>query len=636
MSTKLVGLRWQRSLLWVTGAAALVGCVLVLAPASSGQAKKKDSKEAKAPKEKKDALDPAVLDKAIDNRPTDKLSNKIGAEQVKFINDQIEKLWRENKVLPAPRCNDYEFIRRASLDLVGRIPSVAEIEKYFRDPEEKRRALLIDRLIDSDECGTNFASHWTVMLLTRTGSRKMYQEQMQEWLAELWNLKDKEKPLADWSKIVTALLTAEGDTNKNGAVNYILHHLGDDLKQEKSMNGHWDMVPVTSRTTRLFLGIRTQCVQCHDHPFNGEWGQHHFWGINAFFRQVETTNDRPTMMVAKKKVKGLPVQQYGIKDDPTLNVKGLVPYERRNGVLLMTDPTFLDGKKLPKNMSGSRREYLAKFITKNPSFAKAFVNRMWGHLMGKSFTKDAVDDFGDHNPVSHPELLDYLAEEFVKYNHNPQFLLRWMCNSRAYGLSSVANRYNDKPEDETLFARMLLKPMTAEQMFDSLMTATQAKVAGSKDDRVALRESWLDLLSANFGNDEGEETSFNGTVVQALLLMNGQDINKAIMDQNNGTVAAVLKKRAFSKDAAPAAIEELYLAALSRPPMTNMGIPSWKHLPALRDPAGKHDEVRDLLSPKMFAYMRVPNAMNSPQFWTGYYQDIFWALLNSNEFILNH
>ena len=126
----------------------------------------------------------------------------------------------------------------------------------------------------------------------------------------------------------------------------------------------------------------------------------------------------------------------------------------------------------------NRRKELAKFITTSPYFAKAFINRTWGHFFGKSFTKDNVDDFGEHNPVTNPELLDRLAEDWAKkYNHNPRELIRWICNSRAYSLASVANKTNDKPEDEVFFSRMLLKSMSPEQLFDSLMVATQAKVA---------------------------------------------------------------------------------------------------------------------------------------------------------------
>src|SRR5205085_4670550 len=126
----------------------------------------------------------------------------------------------------------------------------------------------------------------------------------------------RERYTADWSKIVTELLTAQGETSDNGAVNFVLAHLGDEVK-DGAANGKYDMVPVTSRTTRLFLGLRTQCVQCHDHPFNGEWSQRHFWGINAFFRQVDP-DGRPSMMA--KKPKKMKMDKIAVKDNPGLNV----------------------------------------------------------------------------------------------------------------------------------------------------------------------------------------------------------------------------------------------------------------------------------------------------------------------------
>src|SRR5207237_113814 len=252
--------------------------------------------------------------------------------------------------------------------------------------------------------------------------------------------------------------------------------------------------------------------------------------------------------------------------------------------------------------------------TKSPYFSKAFVNRMWAHFLGKSFTKDGVDDFGEHNPVSHPELLDKLAEDWAKkYDHNPKALIRWICNSQAYGLKAQANKYNDKPEDEVFFARMLLKPMTPEQLFESVMTATESKVAKNKDDHRTKRKQWLDLLIVNFGNDEGEEGSFNGTVIQGLLLMNGQDINAEIMGKD-GTVAAALREPGANHDTV---LRYLYRSALARYP--------------------SQTELAHLKSDKMRLLARVnPAQQNSPAAWEGYYQDVFWALINSNEFILNH
>ncbi len=592
---------------------------LLIAPMALAQPKKSEKPTPAAPEVK----------------TVDSLVNSGGvAEQVGYINEMLAKSWKENKITPAQRCTDYEFIRRASLDIIGRIAKLDEIARFMKDPESRRRSLLIERLLGSpeflkgneygkgEEYARNWANIWTVLLITRTGEAKVYQDEMRDWLATALTEKYQSdgKSLAtapDWSKIVTELISAQGETSENGAVNYVLAHLGDEIKQDQATSGKYDMVPVTSRTTRLFLGLRTQCVQCHDHPFNDEWKQHHFWGINAFFRQVDP-NGRPPMM-AKKMAKGIGTQKFVLKDNPNYNVKGIVPYERRSGVLLYTDATFLDGRKMPSAKGtgkDNRRLELAKWITSSRYFAKAYVNRIWGHFFGRSFTKDAVDDFSEQNPVTHPELLDRLAEDWAKkYNHNPKALIRWICNSKAYGLASAANATNDKPEDETFFSRMVLKAMTPEQLFDSLMTATEAKVSQAKASKAQLRQAWLDKLIVNFGDDEGNEGSFNGTVVQALLLMNGSDINNAIMDKETGTAALVMKTYPPSNAAMAAkAMDILFKAALNRPPTRR--------------------EISKILDPRMYA-LRLPNR-DAVAFWTGYYQDVFWALLNSNEFILNH
>ncbi|MCI0685475.1 MAG: DUF1549 and DUF1553 domain-containing protein [Gemmataceae bacterium] len=599
MSTTSLAYRWRRALPLGLGACALWGLALAFAPEAPAQAKK-------APAEAKDEpeinTDPKFRDVMV--------GAGGGVEQVAYINELIEKGWKENKIAPSPRCSDFEFIRRASLDIIGRIATVKEIGQFMADPPERRRSLLIERLLKSPEFGENFGNLWTVMLLTRSGSRKVHQEQMREWLTEHFNNPSKD----GWAETAANLISATGVTNENPAVNFVLHHLGEPIPQnEQPGGGKFDMVPVTSRTTKLFLGLRTQCVQCHDHPFSGEWEQKHFWGINAFFRSSDAPRGRPQTNAPQKKGKGIKEAQRELVDRSDLNSDGKVQYERRNATIYFAKATFLDGKRLPEDATGSRRQELAKFVTNSPYFSKVFVNRMWHHFMGKSFTKDAPDDFGEHNPASHPELLDRLAEDWAKkYSHNPKDLVRWICNSRAYGLSSVAHKGNDKPEDEVFFARMLLKPMSPEQLFDSLMTATDAKVGQDKTERRALKEAWLEQLVVNFGNDEGEEGTFNGTVVQALMLMNGKEMNDAIMDQKDGTVAAAIRKRANPREA----MKDLYLAALNRPPTTR--------------------EYTAILSdPRMRELPRVPPTAQSAS-WTAYYQDIFWAILNSNEFILNH
>jgi hypothetical protein len=598
-----------------------------MAPA---QTKKPNSKKAEPI-----AREPKVIDVLAES--------VTGQAQIAYINQALEKSWKENKIVPADRCADYEFIRRASLDIIGRIAKLEEISEFMKDPLERRRSRLIERLLHSADYANNWANIWTVLLITRTGAPKLYQDQMRDWLvdkltdrhksvetkkkrtaevtdnlAEKPNSAEGEEYTADWSHIARLLLTAQGETNENGAANFVLAHLGEEFKRDHVASGRYDMVPLTSRTTRLFLGLRTQCVQCHDHPFNGEWLQQHFWGINAFFRQVDT-NGRPTMMAPKKKEVG--TQRFAVKDNPNFNVKGIVFYERRSALVLVTDATFLDGRKMPAikdTGKTTRRAELAKFITTSPYFAKAYVNRMWGHFFGRGFTKDAVDDFGDHNPIAHPELFEKIAGDWAaSYHHDPKVLIRWICNSRAYGLAAAANSTNDKAEHEALFARMLLKVMTPEQLFDSLMTATEAKASQLKTTKEELRKAWLDKLIVNFGDDEGNEGSFNGTVVQALMLMNGSDINNAIIDKDTGTAALVMKRfpPSNSKIAAQA-MDVLFKAALNRPPTAK--------------------EINKILDPRTYSFRPGVPARDPVAFWTGYYQDVFWALLNSNEFILNH
>src|SRR5262249_43557473 len=187
---------------------------------------------------------------------------------------------------------------------------------------------------------------------------------MKVWLEDKFAAKD-----CRYDKLVTELLTATGKTNDNQAVNFILAHLGEPIRNNPRNYGKFEMVPVTSRATRLFLGVRTQCTQCHDHPFNDDVKQKQFWGINAFFRQVDAPRGRP---MRNRQGTG-PVLE--LVDNPDLNEVGRVSYERRNGLVLLTKPVFLDGSEMPELAKGStRRKELAKLMVKSPYFAKAYVN----------------------------------------------------------------------------------------------------------------------------------------------------------------------------------------------------------------------------------------------------------------------
>ena len=293
--------------------------------------------------------------------------------------------------------------------------------------------------------------------------------------------------------------------------------------------------------------------------------------MNVFFKQV----DREPHNLGRMR-NTMDVVQQTLKDDPTANKESIASYEERSGVVLYTKAVFLDGRKADfDNPSKTRREVLADLITSSDQFPKAYVNRIWGHLFGRGMNEQAtVDDFGEHNKVVHPELLDYLAKEFAaetpeydfnKYNSfDPKKLLYWICTSEAYGLSSVPNPTNEKPEAEVFFSRMLLKAMTPEQLFDSLSLATEGVVEKQSEERKKRREAWMKKLVVNFGDDKGNEITFNGTLLQALMLMNGKELGEAIKSKDKGTLYEAMRKARGNASRIP--VDEVYLATLNRRP----------------------------------------------------------------------
>jgi hypothetical protein len=584
--------------------------------------------------------------------------------QAALINKQLADAWKANKVTPSRKATDAEFVRRATLDVIGRIATPEEVLFFLNDRRPSKRAELVHRLLYEDnfrlhadgrpagpkEEGTDvrvfnyvqeYARHWadvwTVWLMTR-GGPDLYREQMRIWLQEQFARN------VPHDKLVRTLLTAAGKTNGDDdepAVNFILAHLGEELRGRAAEEGRFEAVPITSRTTRLFLGIQTQCVQCHDHPLNPEWKQSHFWGVNAFFRQVERKGTPPNPNNPQRMQTPTPLT---LLDETTYNPNGIVFYERRNGQVLPTRPVFLDGKKPSPSGSLSRRQALADLVVGHDNFARAYVNRLWGHFFGRGLNEQpAVDDFGDHNPVVHKELLDELGKAFHDYKYDSKQLIAWICASDAYSLSSVANPTNAKPEAEVFFSRMLIKAMSPEVLFESLMTAVQPEITletrsarrqeeikrlreKSAEERKKLKGQWLSRLVQNFGDDEGNEITFNGTVVQALLLMNGKELNDEILRTDRSAVALAVAR---NKNNSRGIINDLFLIALNRyPTPQEVGLITRK---AYTIPTGQPGQPGKSGKSK-------PGVQEVVGF-TGdvtFYQDLLWALLNSNEFFLNH
>lgn len=508
---------------------------------------------------------------------------------VEFINERIRQGWTDNEIKPSEVADDAEWLRRVYLDIAGHIPPADVVTEFLADKDRTKRAKLIETLLEDPSYERNFATIWTNLSVGRRdpgrGNRMPYSRQdMYRFYLRAFH---DNQP---WDQVVYDVVSAEGRHDRNGAVNYLLAQM--ELKDEG--------VQATAKTTRLFMGIQVQCTQCHDHPFN-KWEQDQFWQFNSFFRQLD------------KRVETEYNPKSGRDEDKYLYLEqkefaGPVFFERRSGEMKVAYPTFFE-ETVPEGPEIDRREQLAKLMTQGdePWIAKAMVNRMWSHFFGYGFT-NPVDDMGPHKAASHPELLDRLAAEFVKSRYDVKQLVRWITNSEAYNLTSQFGRDNeiDNPAagEVPLFSHMYVKTMTPEQLYDSLIIATEAHKAGRSSWAEADRkkQEWMQQFVVAFDTDEADEsTTFNGTIPQALLMMNSELVKDAISSDKGTYLGSVLANRGSDMEK----INQLYESVLGRKPS--------------RTELSKFNEI----------VRRYPNKN-----WA--YQDIFWALLNSNEFIFNH
>jgi hypothetical protein len=514
------------------------------------------------------------------------------------IDLELAKSWKAHGLVPSRLATDEEFIRRVTLDILGRIATPEEIRRFQSDPALVRRTRLIERLLASGDYAKNWAVLWTNWLITRTGPAA-YHEALRKWLENELARTD-----SSHERMVRELLTAGGRSDRNGAVNYLLMNLGEPLGRPKGTrheehNQQYNMVPATARTVQLFLGVRLQCTQCHDDLLHEEWKQEQYWGMNAFLRQVERRG--PPLMNGRP----MAAPDAELVDNPDQNGDGLVRYEKRNGSTLSIGPTYLDGRR-PATPGRSWREELARLVIQDDRFAKAYVNRVWAHFFGRGLNAPAApDDLCESMPVNYPELLNELAGDFRASGTNPRSLVRWICNSQAYQLSSAANASNAKSDAEPYFCRMNLKVLSPEQLFESLMVVTQLGETETDVKRAKLRDAWMRNLIVNFGDDEGNEATFNGTVVQALLLMNGQEINATLANTREGPLIDALSRRGAT---VRSVMEALFIRILNRWPTAI----EYREIPV-----------------KMSLHAIEPTVL-AP------WQDLAWALVNSNEFMLNH
>ena len=484
------------------------------------------------------------------------------------IDRRIESKLAAQGIVAGPLSDDAEFFRRVHLDLIGVLPQPAEARAFLADLRPDKRAEVIERLLASPRHATHLANTWRQFLLPGVPGPEQIANVagLQNWLRQQFaeNLR--------YDRIVGDLLVATG----GGSAGPALYFTALDLVPEK----------LAASTARNFLGLRIECAQCHQHPFD-RWTQADFWGYAAFFARLRRSDAMPGL------------QRVELVDAES----GEVFLPDTQTVVL---PKFLDNMPLdPDAAADTRRIQLAIWIASrdNPYLARAAVNRVWAHLFGRGLV-EPVDDLGPHHPPSHPELMDELTEWLIARQYNLRDLFRAIAGSQAYQRTSRVAADHGSSLDH--YGVMAIKTLTAEQLYDCLERLVRRPMQVSEP--FAFGEAaQFDPRRLNFaarmrmqGNSARD---FEAGVLQALTLLNGDDTANSTNRQTSGLLIA-LEAPWLTDDER---LDTLFLATLSRFP----------------DPTERN----------AFHALRTSLAATDQQeAWS----DLLWALVNSAEFQLNH
>ena len=526
---------------------------------------------------------------AADSRPRNAAASAQAVLDAKAlaarIDHHINARLNERGVKPAPLADDAEFLRRVYLDLIGRIPRVAEARAFLQDKSPDRRSRLVERLLDSHLYVGHFANTWTAAILPNNNNqfRQNFALAFRPWIEK------QVRENVPYDVMVRDLLTTPAAGSVNPLVRVapsagnrqpvptpLAFYQANELKPEN----------LAASTSRVFLGVRLECAQCHDHPF-ASWKRKQFWEYAAFFAAVQ-----PSRIVL-----GRGLRQPGPRPDAhSLKIPGTEK---------VVEARFLDGAAPEFGSPVNPRSKLADWVTadSNPYFARTGANRIWAHFFGIGLIDPIDDEPTTENPASHHELLADLTRQFVAHKYDVKYLIRAITASQAYQRTSAAT--DPGQNDPRLFARMALRGMTPEQLFDSLAQATGFRelvgvpVRGGFNP-AAPRAQFL----VKFASQE-RKTETQTSILQALSLMNGKFIADATSLQRSTTLAAVVDAPFLST---ARRIETLYLAALTRTPRPE----ELARMTAYVESGGPRGDQAAALA------------------------DVFWVLLNSSEFILNH
>jgi len=502
-------------------------------------------------------------------------------EKLPVHNDVDRLVFARHKqlgLLVSEHCSDSEFIRRASLDTVGKLPTSDRVRSFLASDDSRKREKLIDELLADADWADHWAVKWADLIrpnTQRVGVKPVY-------LLDRW-IRRKFRSDTPYDEFVSELLTAVGSSHESGPVALFRD------KREPAAAGAF--------VSRIFMGVRLECAQCHHHP-SEKWGQDDYYQLAAFFGSM------------KRKGQGISAPISGEPEYWWWQPGGTVKHPVSAEVMKPQPP---DGQVGEIGKDTDPRSVLVNWLLEpeNPYFGRAVVNRIWGEMFGRGIVHP-VDDFRASNPPTNEPLLDWLARDFVQYGFDLKRTMRHILRSRVYQSSSLPNENN--LGDDKNFARSYRRRLPAEVMSDAL-----TKVTGVLEtfDGLALGESakrnWNSLVGSTlldtFGRPDSSaecpcERDPSPTIVQSLHLMNSSKLEGRIAHRIGR--ASKLGKGELKPGQI---VEELYLTAYSRLPSVDETKVAAAGIAAAKDDASSRQKA---------------------------IEDLMWALINTPEFVLNH
>jgi hypothetical protein len=540
-----------------------------------------------------------------------------------FVDDEINAKLRKLNMAPAPLCADVEFLRRVSLDLIGTLPTPAEVRAFASDPKPYKRARKIDELLERPE----YAAFWATKFSDWTGNDTRYlanpyrPRQSKQW--HDW-FRDKLARNVPYSVIATGVVAAtscEGQPPEQWQAWAKAEEerlKGKDWQFEYGKRQTLDLLYIKARNLEpdnlalqlsyAFLGVKIECAQCHKHPMD-RWTQADFGSFASTFAYVGVSRDfsRTALPLSEATNNGM----RGINEVFNLDAPRKVYTDPRTGKELK--PKALGGPELPAGAGRDPRSALAAWMTApdNPYFARAMVNRLWAHYLGRGLV-DPPDGLAAANPASHPTLLDEMARRFAASGYDLKALHRLILNSHTYQRSWQADDSNRT--DRRNFSHALVRRLGAEQVIDAVAQATgvppQFAATDAPPGTRAIEVAPSRLTGSDayaltiFGRPQRQqncdcERSSQPGLPQTLYLFNDSDLLSKVRKEG-GRLEKLLAE--FADDGK--LVEEMYLWALARWPREPEKAEAMKYLAG----GDRRDRAEDL----------------------------FWALLNHREFLVNN